>query len=67
MAGLTRTPQSGGGPLKLRLGLCLTCHRAAVRSANEMARDPSVRAVKIIDRRAAPVDMGSIKAGEVTA
>jgi hypothetical protein len=28
MAGLAKTPQSRGGLLKLRLGLCLTCHRA---------------------------------------
>jgi len=40
-------------------------HRGAVELADEMARDPQVVAVKIIDRRAAPIDMGTIRAGEV--
>jgi hypothetical protein len=38
-------------------------HRAAVELANEVARYFSVVAVKIIDRRAAPIDMGTQPAG----
>ena len=55
---------TGGGMIDWSHGNAQS-HRAAVKRADEVARDPQVVAVKIIDRRAAPIDMGTIRAGEV--